>query len=134
MADEIRDATPEEVANEEAIKHFEAEAAFRQSNVLPLESAMNEGRFYGLLVGKSRPLGVAQRLGFLFIGITLSGSAFLAICFLFPSEFPAFALLQPEPTAVSAYRIVWLPYSVILLAGGVWLILKALWPFRRRVE
>lgn len=134
MADEIRDATPEEVANEEAIKHFEAEAAFRQSNVLPLDSAMNEGRFYGLLVRGGGPLSVVQRIGFALIGITMAGSAFLEICLTFPSLLARFGLPRAEFGAAPSYAIVWLPFEAILFAGGIWLIAKALWPRRPRVE
>lgn len=50
MSDESRDPTAEELANEESLRRFELEADFHQSNILPLDQAMNEGRFYGLLI------------------------------------------------------------------------------------
>ena len=135
MSDEPPDATPEEISNEEAIKRFEAEAAFRQSNVLPLDSAMNEGRFYGLLIRKGRPLGVAQRLGFFFIGIMLGGFAFLEICFTFPALSTALGMPRAEIAATpSFYGILWLPFDAILFAVGLWLIVTALRPRRRRGE
>lgn len=73
MPDEPRDATAEELANEEGLRRFEAEAAFHQSNILPLDSAMNEGRFFGLLIRRGQPLTTAQRVGFLLIGTIFCG-------------------------------------------------------------
>jgi hypothetical protein len=70
MSDEPPDATPEEIALEEEIRRFEAEAAFHQSNILPMDYAMNLGRFYGLLIRASRPRNQIERLGLIFMGIS----------------------------------------------------------------
>lgn len=69
MPDEPREATAEEVREEEERRRFEWEAAYRQSNVLPLDSARNEGRFYGLLAKGSLELSAPQRIGALLVGI-----------------------------------------------------------------
>lgn len=71
MPDQPRDATPEELKSEEALRRFEAEAAFHQSNILPLDQAMNEGRFYGLLIRGNQSVTGVQRIGFLLIAILL---------------------------------------------------------------
>jgi len=76
MADEPRDATPEEIAQENALRHFEAQVAFRQSNILPMDSVLNLGMFYGLLIRASRPRNGIERLGFILMGLSwvVSGS------------------------------------------------------------
>ncbi|MGH9782036.1 MAG: hypothetical protein ACRD33_09480 [Candidatus Acidiferrales bacterium] len=78
MIDEPADATPEEIALEESIQRFEADVLFRQSNVLPLDAAMNQGRFYGLLIRASRPRNGLERAGFLLMGIQWVSSAMIA--------------------------------------------------------
>jgi len=78
MIDEPADATPEEIALEEAIQCFEAEVSFRQSNILPMDAAMNEGRFFGLLIRASHPRSGLERAGFLLMGIQWVSSAILA--------------------------------------------------------
>lgn len=69
MPEEPRDATPEELALEAEIQRFEAAVVFHQSNILPLDQAQNLGRFYGLLIGASRPRSALERTGFVFIGL-----------------------------------------------------------------
>ena len=44
---------------------MEWEWRFRQENLLPMETAYNEGRFFGLLLKGNRPLNTAQRIGVL---------------------------------------------------------------------
>lgn len=44
---------------------MEWEWRFRQENLLPMETAYNEGRFFGLLLKGGRPLNTAQRIGVL---------------------------------------------------------------------
>jgi len=87
MADEPRDATPEEIAQEQALLHFEAQVAFRQSNILPMDSALNLGMFYGLLIRAKRPRNGIERIGFLFMGVVWLSAALPALvgpAFLFP--------------------------------------------------
>jgi len=87
MTDEPRDATAEEIANEEGLRRFEAEILFRQSNVLPMDSALNVGRFYGLLIRAQRPRNGMERVGFIFMGILWLSAAlpvFPGPAFLFP--------------------------------------------------
>lgn len=73
MPDEPRDATAEELADEKGLRRFETEAAFHQSNILPLDSAVNQGRFYGLLIRGGQPLTITQRIGFLLIAFDSIG-------------------------------------------------------------
>lgn len=44
---------------------MEWEWRFRQENLLPMETAYNEGRFFGLLLKGGWPLNTAQRIGVL---------------------------------------------------------------------
>ncbi|MHB8753547.1 MAG: hypothetical protein ACYC92_01115 [Candidatus Acidiferrales bacterium] len=69
MTDEPADATPDEIANEEGLLRFEAEVLFRQSNILPMDSALNVGRFYGLLIRAQRPRNGMERVGFIFMAV-----------------------------------------------------------------
>ena len=132
MPDEPADISREEITDEQGIRRLEAEAAFRQSNVLPVDAAMNEGRFYGLLIRRG-PLGGVQRLGFFFVGIMLAGFALMQICFIFPRLSAAFGLPKPAIPA-SAASILFLPIDAILCAVGIKLIMSALVPKRRRSE
>ncbi|MHB8539706.1 MAG: hypothetical protein ACYDCD_02005 [Candidatus Acidiferrales bacterium] len=87
MIDEPADATPDEIANEEGLRRFEAEVLFRQSNVLPMDSAVNVGRFYGLLIRAQRPRNGTERVEFIFMGVLwLSAAlpAFSGPALLFP--------------------------------------------------
>src|SRR5487761_194101 len=69
MADEPRDATPEEIAQENTPRHFEAQAAFRQSNILPMDAALTVGMSYGLLSRAKRPRNGIERSELFFMGI-----------------------------------------------------------------
>ncbi len=48
----------------------------RQENLLPLETARNEGRFYGLALKGRRQLTGVQRIGIFIIGMLALGVAF----------------------------------------------------------
>ena len=72
MSEQPRDATLDELVLETEIRRFEAETAFHQSNILPLDQAQNLGRFYGLLIRASYPQNVLERIGFVFIGLLCS--------------------------------------------------------------
>lgn len=55
---------------------MERDWQLRQENVLPLETAWNEGRFYGLLLKGSKPLSGVQRVGTLMVGFLALAMAF----------------------------------------------------------
>lgn len=48
----------------------------RQESVLPLEAALNEGRFYGLALKGGRRLTTVQRVGIFMLGLLALGTAF----------------------------------------------------------
>lgn len=112
MPDEPRDATAEELANEKGLRRFEAEAAFHQSNILPLDYAMNEGRFYGLLVLGGQPLSITQRIGFLLIAFDGMGTS----------------LVMP----VTGLWTVYLPFSVLAFLMSLRIAWVALRPSAER--
>jgi hypothetical protein len=49
----------------------------RQENILPLESAWNEGRFYGLVLKGNQPFTAFQRLAILVFGLQAMGTGLL---------------------------------------------------------
>ncbi|MGA9886935.1 MAG: hypothetical protein WBQ31_05515 [Candidatus Acidiferrales bacterium] len=67
------DASAEEF--ERGLVEMEDNWYLRQENILPLETAWNEGRFYGLLLKGNRPFTPFQRLGIFVIGVQLAGVA-----------------------------------------------------------
>ena len=105
----------------------------KQENVLPLETAWNEGGFYGHVLKGSRPLTRIQRTGILLIGLQLVGIAAMMF-FLewpFPKAGPSVKLLYQQLPDVP---LIWMP--VILLEAGVglrfcWVALK---PSQRRPQ
>jgi hypothetical protein len=60
--------TLQKMEQEEARRRSEAEAISRQSNVLPMDAARNEGRFYGQLLRGERPFTGVQRIGAFLVG------------------------------------------------------------------
>jgi hypothetical protein len=62
-------------APERGRQEMERDWTLRQENVLPLETAQNEGRFYGRALKGSRPLTGVQRIGILLIGLQAVGFA-----------------------------------------------------------
>jgi hypothetical protein len=63
------------VAQQVELSRFEMERDWqlRQENVLPLETAWNEGRFYGRVRKGLQPLTTLQRIGILLIGVQAIG-------------------------------------------------------------
>jgi hypothetical protein len=56
-------------------REMELAWSLRQENILPLESAWNEGRFYGLLLKGNQPFTAFQRLAILVFGLQAMGTA-----------------------------------------------------------
>jgi hypothetical protein len=67
-------------------RQFEADAISRQSNVLPLDAARNEGRFYGQLIRGERQLNGVQRIGFFLVGVDILLVGNLIVYGYFPSS------------------------------------------------
>ena len=68
---------------------MEREWQLRQENVLPLETAWNEGNFYGRVLKGRQLLTGVQRVGIFMIGIQAIGVAGLMLFLSWP--FPEFA-------------------------------------------
>lgn len=68
MPDDPDNATAQEMELELEIRRFETEVVFRQSNVLPLDAAINQGRFYGLIIRAARPKNGIERVGYFLFG------------------------------------------------------------------
>ncbi|MGC2089235.1 MAG: hypothetical protein WA638_07375 [Candidatus Acidiferrales bacterium] len=124
MPDESLDPTAEELANEKDLRRFEAEAAFRQSNVLPLDYAMNEGRFYGLLMRGGRPLTAVQRIGFLLIAIMLCVPSF----FIALASVPSWRHVISGGVLGGGVPMFYLPIAALVFLTGirvVWVALRS---------
>lgn len=106
---------------------MEGDWQLRQENVLPLETAWNEGRFYGLLLKGSRPLTGVQRIGTLMI-------AFLALAMAFATYVMGGSLSGHELSLEFGHQklpilsLVWVPAVLLESALGFRLFWIALRP------
>lgn len=111
-------------------QRFEADAQSRQSNVLPMDAARNEGRFYGQLIRGGRPLNGTQRLGFFLIGAMACGFGI----FIFVGVFPGFFGLIGFRGVLSdkSVSMLYLPFATLVLLLGLKVVITALRPHRRK--
>ncbi|MGB8543450.1 MAG: hypothetical protein WCD49_17605 [Candidatus Acidiferrales bacterium] len=125
------DLTREENEQEkETRQRFESDAIARQSNVLPLDAARNEGRFYGTLIRGKRPFSGVQRIGFFFVGSLLCWSALFTVMSAFPGWFQSIGL-NIVPIGDKSLSKVYLPFAALALFAGLKIIASAVAPFRR---
>jgi hypothetical protein len=125
--------TSQEIENEEARRQSEAEVISRQSNVLPLDAARNEGRFYGQLIRGSRPLNGVQRIGFFLVGSLFCGSA----VFILAAAFPGFFSFIGLPVALidnKSVSVAYLPFAALSLFLGLKIIGRAIRPRGRKPQ
>jgi hypothetical protein len=110
---------------DESRRRFEVDAAGRLSNVLPLDAARNEGRFYGQLI-RGRPLTGVQRVGFFLIG---SMFCFFAV-FVFLSAIPPLRHLTglARPWPGETYAPFYVPFAVLWFLLGFAAVVKAFTP------
>jgi hypothetical protein len=116
---------------EEAGRRFEEDAISRQSNVLPLDAARNEGRFYGTLIRSEHPLSGVQRVGFFLVGSLFCGSAFFIGVEAFPGLL-RFMNLHAVSMGDKSVSIVYLPFCALALFAGLKLIHSAIAPRSRK--
>ena len=121
------DSTPQDGDQQESRRRFEADTISRQSNVLPLDAARNEGQFYGQLIRGDRPLTGVQRIGFFLIGFLFSAWAALMFLGAFPRLAGAVGLRFPFADGKSI-SLVYLPIAAIALFIGVKIIRTAVMP------
>ena len=97
-----------------------------QENILPLETAWNEGRFYGLLLRGNQPFTPLQRLGIFLTGLQLlefGSLPFIIGQSLHPAG-PSLRLLNERLPNIS---LVWVPVFLLEIALGLricWVALK----------
>jgi hypothetical protein len=105
--------SPEEL--ERGRLEMERSWELKQENVLPLETARNEGWFYGRVLKGSRPLTGIQRTGILLIGLQMVGVAamMLFLDWPFPKVGPSLKSIYHRLPDVS---LIWV---LILLPGAV---------------
>jgi hypothetical protein len=116
---------------EEAGRRFEDDAISRQSNVLPLDAARNEGRFYGKLIRSERSLSGIQRVGFFLVGSLFCGSAFFIVVGAFPGML-RFMNLHVVPMGDKSVSMVYLPFAALAFLVGLKLIHSAVAPRSRK--
>jgi hypothetical protein len=116
---------------EEAQRRFEEDAISRQSNVLPLDAARNEGRFYGELIRSERPLSGVPRVGFFLVGSLFCGSAFFIVVGAFPGLL-RFMDLHAVPMGDKSVSMVYLPFAALASLLGLKLIRMAIAPRSRK--
>jgi hypothetical protein len=117
--------------DEETRRRFELDAISRQSNVLPLDAARNEGRFYGRLIRGERHLNGVQRIGFFLVGLLFCASALIVVMGAFPRLF-SYIGLSVAPIADKSVSMVSLPFAALALFLGLKVIGSAIAPRKRK--
>ena len=117
--------------DEETRRRFESDAISRQSNVLPLDAARNEGRFYGQLIRGERHLNVVQRIGFFLVGSLFCASALFVVMGAFPRLF-SYIGLSVAPIGNKSVWMVSLPFAALAFFLGLKVIGSAIAPRRRK--
>jgi hypothetical protein len=107
-------------------QEMERDWKLRQENVLPVETAQNEGRFYGRTLKGNRPLTAIQRTGILLIGLQAVG--FAAMMLFHEGPYP-----KVGPSLKSFHQhlpdlpLIWIPVIFFAAALGLrfcWVALK----------
>jgi hypothetical protein len=116
---------------EEGRRRFEADIITRQNNVLPLDAARNEGRFYGKIIRSGRPLNGIQRVGFFLVGSLFCGSAFFMVVDAFPGLLRLMGL-RGLAMGDKSISMVSLPFAALAVFLGLRLIHAAIVPRKRK--
>jgi hypothetical protein len=116
---------------EETRRRFESDAISRQSNVLPLDAARNEGRFYGQLIRGERHLTGVQRIGFFLVGLLFCASALFVVAGAFPRLF-SYIGVSVAPIADKSVSMVSLPFAALVFFLGLKVIGSAIAPRKRK--
>jgi len=127
MPENPSDATPQDIEEELNRQRFELDVLARQKNVLPLDAARNEGRFYGQLVRGDRSPSAVQRIGFVFIGMLLCAQAFFLVATVFPGLSNGDLRHRPIENA----RLAVLPIAALFLFLAFKIIKNAIRPIKR---
>src|ERR1700679_3219726 len=115
-----------ELASDNALRrHSDADPISRQSNVLPLHTARNEGLFYGRLIRGDRPLSGVQRIGIVLVGLLFCGSAIFILSGAFPQLFGIMGLTA-GPMADKTVALAYLPVAALFLFSGLTVIVRAI--------
>ena len=118
------------VARRLSSKRFEADVVSRQSNVLPLDAARNEGRFYGQLICGDRELNGVQRIGFFLFGLLFCSWAIFNLIGAFPRL--ASPLGFRGDLNNKTLSLLYVPFDLLVLFLGVKVIGTSLRASRRR--
>ena len=128
MSEKPKHSTDPEIDYEdEARRQFEADIVSRQSNVLPLDAARNEGRFYGQIIRGERRLSGVQRIGFFLIGWLFCWWGIFLLMGAFPQ---AFDIIGPRISPIGDKHILLLhlPFATLALLLGLKVMVTAVVP------
>jgi|ERR1700733_6335481 len=132
MANTPNRPTRQEIKREEKTRQqFEADAVSSQSNVLPLDAARNEGRFYGNLIRGERSLNGVQRIGFFLVGFLFCGSGLFVASGAFPGLL-RFMGLQVIPMGDKSVSMADLPFAALAFLLGLKVIVSAVASRKRK--
>lgn len=125
--------SPEIDREEEARRRFEADVISRQSNVLPLDAARNEGRFFGQLIRGERQLSVVQRVGFFLVGWILCWWGIFILMDAFPQGIRLIGL-RITPLGDKSIALQHVPFAVLVLLLGLKAMITAVAPPTRKSQ
>lgn len=97
----------------------------RQENILPLEAAWNEGRFYGTVLKGSRPLTSVQRIGIFMLSLSILGGGLMT--FIFGADPLAGPSLKSIHQRLPRASLVWAPIIFLEIAFAIrlcWVAIK----------
>jgi hypothetical protein len=127
MTDKPRDATPEEIANEEARRRFESDVVSLQENILPIDAARTDAQIRLMSARLRGPLSPVLRIGLFLAGGVLIAFGFTEMCLML--RFVVTLMESHKPVAGNGFVVLlYLPVYVFLCFVGVLLIRVA---FRR---
>ena|SRR6202142_1005160 len=125
-------STHQKIEQEEKTRRrFEADAISRQSNVLLMNAARNEGQFYGKVIRGKRPLNGVQRIGFFLVGFLFCSWAIIIVIVAFPRLF-SFIGLGVEPITDKPASMVYLPFAALAFFLGLKVIVSAIAPRKQK--
>ncbi|MFZ0523755.1 MAG: hypothetical protein WAL95_22210 [Candidatus Acidiferrales bacterium] len=134
MSEKSNQSTDPEIDHEEEDRRrFEADVVSYQSNVLPLDAARNEGRFYGQIIRGERRLSSVQRIGFFLVGWLFCWWGIFLFMGAFPQAFGAIGL-HISPIGDKHILVLHLPFAALALLLGLKVMVRAITPHKRRPQ
>ena len=133
MPDKPRDATLEEIANEEALRRFESDIVSLQENTLPIDAARTDAQIRLMSARLRGPLNPALRMGLFVAGGAFLAFGFTELCLIL--RFVLALMGSHKPLAGNGLVVLpYLPVYIFFCFGGTLLIRVALRRGRSSLE